>query len=336
MANHKNQSFKRVLHIGVTNRGQWPLKYCGEETGFVSAALCDLNATGLEEARLLKGLSKEVCFTDVDQAIRESQVDCAIVCTPTVYHVPIGLKMLEAGIPVLIEKGMAPDWNSAFKFTSATKEKKGIVAIAQNYRYRRLEKTIWKAIHDPTFSAYLGEVHQLSYSEQRVRPTPHTLNYPFASIWDMSCHHLDNIHYWVGPIHEVTAFSWKAKWSAYAHHANTSAHFVSEKGVQIHYIHTHDASRTSLEVEVHGERGALIYREGKLTFSDRPLEQFGSRPVVEVPLVESDDEGDLLRDFYRYMVEGIEPGISALQNLQTMASCEMMVRSRGVRLTEYS
>jgi predicted dehydrogenase len=327
MSDHNTNSLLKVLHVGVINRGQWPLQYCTASTGFIPAALCDVNATALDAARTMTGLPAAACFTDLDQAIRESRVDCAIVCAPTIYHVPIALKMMEAKIPVLIEKGMAPDWASALRLTNAVRENAAIVAIAQNYRYRSLEKTIWHAIHQPDSPAYLGKVHQLSYTEQRVRPHPRTLNYPFASIWDMSCHHLDNLQYWFGPVEEVTAFSWKADWSAYAHDNNTSAHIRHHCGTNVHYLHTHDAARSTLEIEAHGEKGALIYRDDKLMFNERPLEQFGSRPIIPILLLESDNEGDVLRDFHRYIVQEEEPGISARHNLQTMTMCELMVRS---------
>lgn len=317
----------KVLHVGVANRGQWPLNYCTPEIGFVSTALSDVNAQALEIARQKKGLESSACFGNLDEAIEKADVDCAIVCTPTVFHVPIGLKMIEAGIPVLIEKGMAPDWKEANRLVSAVQAKKGIVCIAQNYRYNPVEKTVWRAIHDESFSAYVGEVHQVTYSEQRVRPFPNTLNYPFASVWDMSCHHFDNLQYWLGPVAELTAFSWGAKWSAYQHPNNTSAHIVHKNGIQVHYLHTHDAARNSLELEVHGERGVIFLKDGKLWFSERPKEQFGYRALTEVLRENSQNEMDLLKDFHRSIVEKAEPGISAQNNLQTMAMCEMVVRS---------
>jgi hypothetical protein len=38
-------------------------------------------------------------------------------------------------------------------------------------------------------------------------------------------------------------------------------------------------------------------------------------------------EAGLLRDFYTYVQGGAEPGVSVRNNLETMAACEMMVRS---------
>jgi hypothetical protein len=49
--------------------------------------------------------------------------------------------------------------------------------------------------------------------------------------------------------------------------------------------------------------------------------------VITIPLEASDSEADLLRDFYAYITEGKEPGISVGKNLETMGACEMVVRA---------
>jgi predicted dehydrogenase len=323
----------RVLHVGVANRGTWPLKHCNAATGFAPAALCDVNDAALAQARELTGLAESDSFTNVDDALARSEVDCAIVCAPTVLHVPLAKKMIDAGLPVLVEKGMAPDWAGATALVRYASDKSAIVCVAQNYRYNSLERTIWRAINDATFSAYIGEVHLLSYAQHRVRPIPRTLTYPFASVWDMSCHHFDNMLFWLGPMREMTAHSWRATWSAYEHDSNTAAHIGFDNGARCHYIHTHDAARSTLEIQVHGERGALVIRDEEITFNQRPLEQFGTRPIVNVPRESGGGEADVLRDFHRYITSGSEPGISARNNLETMAACEMMVRSITSRRT---
>lgn len=328
----------RVLHVGVANRGRWPLERCNERTGFKPAALCDVSADALAGARKLTGLDEKDCYTDFDRALAEADVDCVIICTPTVLHVPLATKCIAAGKPVLVEKGMAPDWASAQALVRRATEAGAIVAVAQNYRYNSAERAIWRAINDPAYPWHLGAVHMMQYTQLRVRPHPRTLVYPFASVWDMSCHHFDNLLAWFGPMREMTAHSWRATWSPYEHDNNTAAHIVFENGTHVQYIHTHDAARNVLTIHAHGEKGAFVQEENRLSFNERPLEQFGTRPVVEVKGEPSEGESDLLRDFHAYITEGREPGISARNNLETMAACEMMVRSitlgRTVRRSE--
>src|SRR5262249_31865949 len=168
-----------------------------------------------------------------------------------------------------------------------------------------MERTVWRAINDAQFSAHVGEIHLLSYSQQRVRPVPRTLTYPFASVWDMSCHHFDNMLFWLGPMREMSAHSWRARWSAYEHDNNTAALIIFENGARCHYIHTHDAARSALEIQVHGSKGALFIDDHSgITFNQRPLEQFGTRTIETVACEEAGGESDLLRDFYAYICEG--------------------------------
>ncbi len=322
-----NKKTLRVLHVGVANRGVWPLDHCNKQTGFESAYLCDVSEEALAKAREITGLPESACGTDYDKALKESEADCVIICAPTVLHVELTTKAINAGLPVLVEKGMAPDWQSAQQLAVTVKENNAIACVAQNYRYNPIERTLAEAIKDPSNPAHPGEVHMVMYTQNRVRPNPRTLTFPFASVWDMSCHHFDNLMSWMGPIQKMTAFSWAANWSAYPYDNNTSAQITFNNGARCHYIHTHDAARATFEVQIHGERGALVHNETGTTFNERPLEQFGERPIVNVPDVEAQGESDMLRDFHAYITQGIEPGISVRNNLETMAACEMMVRS---------
>ncbi len=317
----------RVLHVGVSNRGTWPLEKCNASTGFAPTFLCDVNQDALAKARQITGLPESACGTDYDQALRDAEVDCVIICAPTVLHVPLTTKAIEAGLPVLVEKGMAPDWSSAQQLAATVRQHGTVACVAQNYRYNPVERTLTESIRNPEHPAHPGEVHMVSYTQNRVRPVPRTLTYPFASVWDMSCHHFDNLLAWMGPIHAMTAFSWGANWSAYEHDNNTAAHIEFTNGARGHYLHTHDAARASVEIQVHGERGALVHDGESITFNGRPVEQFGTRPTEPVELEDAHGEADLLRDFHTYITQGREPGVSVRHNLETMAACEMMVRS---------
>lgn len=316
-----------VLHVGVSNRGTWPLEKCNETTGFRPAALCDVTADALEAARKLTGLEPSAVYSDLDRALAHPGIDCVIICTPTRFHVPMAKKVIAAGLPVLIEKGMAPDWASAQDLARTVAAAGAVACVAQNYRYFGAEKQLYRAVNDPSYGGYIGVPHTAQYIQNRVRPVPRTLTYPFAGVWDMSCHHFDNLMSWFGPMKAMTAHSWRAGFSAYEHDNNTSAQIEFVSGVQCVYLHTHDAARASLEVQIHGDRGAVVRREDGVEFNERPLEQFGTRPVTVLPPEEAHGEADLLRDFHAYITAGKEPGVSVRNNLETMAACEMMVRS---------
>lgn len=323
----------RSLHIGVGGRGHWPLHHAAS-AGFQPVALCDTSEESLAAAREMTGLDESACFTEPAAAMEDGGIDCVIVCTPTRLHVPLAKLALEHGLPVLVEKGMAPDFETALDLVRAADRARIPVCVAQNYRYNAVERTFARCLHNPDDPHHPGPIHSVNYIQHRVRPEPRTLNYPFASVWDMSCHHFDNLLFWLGPIARMTATSYAAPWSAYTHDNNTAALMRFESGAAVTYEHTHDAARAGLAIEFHGECGALWLAGKEVKFSQRPTEQFGSRPVQDVPAADAPAERGVLADFRGYILDGAEPGISAKRNLEVMAMCQMMVQSisedRGV------
>ena len=261
-------------------------------------------------------------------------VDCAFICAPTHLHVPLVKRCVEAGVRnVLVEKGMAPNWADACELVRFVEERRATVAVAQNYRYQSGPRHIQRWVHDASDPHAIGSPYLVVYQDLRVRPEPRNLTYPFASVWDMSCHHFDLLLSWLGPVESLTAQAWGAPWSAYAHPNNTSAHIVFAGGAHVHYVHTHDSARPSFLVELHGPKGAAVLTEGRLTFNPAPAKNWERPPVEEIALDDGFGEAGVLGDFRRYVVDGVEPGISARRNLEVMAMCQMMVRSAEEKRT---
>ena len=84
---------------------------------------------------------------------------------------------------------------------------------------------------------------------------------------------------------------------------------------------------------VQTERGGLTWHAGRWQFLPKPDRQLGHNPPAipldNVPAPRS--EQGAVDDWYRSITEGIEPGISGRNNLETLAVCEMTVRSATLR-----
>lgn len=319
----------RVLLVGVGNRGRWPLERCTAEAGWEICGLVDREAGHLAEARALTGLAQSACHDNLQRALAEAKPDAVILCTPTVTHAKFAKAAMAAGAAVLTEKGMATNWEEAVDLVSFVRAQRGIFAVAQNYRYDGISAVVGAAlgVSGEADCPRIDEPFLVDYLQHRVRPVPGTLTYPFASVWDMSCHHFDNLLCWLGPVGEVTAHAYRAAWSPYEHAANTSAVLRFAGGVTVNYVRTHDAARNSLRIGVHGRNGALVVRDGRAEFSERPAVNFGECLVREIGTPSFCSEERMLADFRDYVATGREPGISGYRNLEIMALCEMMVRS---------
>jgi predicted dehydrogenase len=315
-----------VLLVGIGKRGRWPILKCKPEAGWRVVGLVDQSSEHLAQGRQLAGLPESACFNSLETALQAVRPKATILCTPTITHVPFTKIAIDAGSAVLTEKGMATNWNEAVDVINYVRAKKGVFAVAQNYRYGGMSQLI-RTFLEPGATRAIQQPFLVDYVEHRVRPEPWGLTFPFASVWDMSCHHFDNLLSWLGPVDEITAHSYRASHTQYEHDNNTSAFLKFRNGVSVNYTHTHDASRLSLRIEVHGKNGALVVRDNVAEFSDRPLQNFGHTPIEQLTIPSTDSEVGMLADFHAYVTEGREPGISGCNNLEVMAMCELMIRS---------
>ena len=329
----------RTIHVGVGRRGRWPLEVLTADPRFRPAALVDVSPELLAEARALTGLGASDSFPQLAEALAAVEADAVIICTPTAFHAPLARLAFDAGKHVLVEKGMTTNWQDAVGLV-AEADRAGVkFCVSQNYRYRPEVLTLKSAIE----SGDHGTPHLIDLVHHRFRPTPRTLDYPFAMVWDMSVHHLDNLVFCFGPVAEATARSFTAPWSQYSHDAGISAvlHFAS--GPVATYAMTHIASYNDYRFVVQSAEGVLAWDGEDWQWQATPETDFGKaqspQPVPHAPAPSRSEQG-VIDDLYRYTVDDIEPGISGRNNLEILRACEMLCRSsqeqRTVRRDEVS
>ena len=318
----------RVVHVGVGGRGRWPLEVIGQDPRFHSVALVDVLPANLQSARELTNLPASACFSSLADALHTVEVDALVICTPTKTHAAFCRAGFSAGKHVLVEKGMTLDWQEANALVREAEGASVSFCVSQNYRYMAETKTLAQLLQEKTY----GVPHLIDLINHRYRPEPRTLDYPFAMVWDMGCHHFDNLVSLFGPVQRVTAVSHSAPWSAYApHDAGVTAILEFRAGQVCTYELTHQATTASYRNLLQTERGAISWDEGarQWTFLPKPDRQLGrsdrSEPIPNLSVPRS--EQGVVDDWYRSINEGAQVGISGRSNLETLAVCEMVVRS---------
>lgn len=319
-------SVLRTIHVGVGNRGQWPLRLAVPACGFQPVALVDPNPVMLAEAsQRHPGIP---VLATLEEALGSVKADAAIICSPTRFHLAQGKQCLAAGLHVLVEKGMAPTLQDARELVDAAATARRALCVAQNYRYQAMERTVARLLNDATHPAYIGEPFLIDYTQHRQRPHPRTLDYPFASVWDMSCHHFDTLLSWLGGgFAAVTAKAFGPPWSRYAHPNNTSLQLVHPRGCTVHYLHTHDAAMNEIRIRVQGRLGAVVVAETTVQVRRRGDVQLQHEPLLSVTLEPHLGEAGVLADFYRHAVNAEPVGISGVANLRVMELCDATCRS---------
>jgi predicted dehydrogenase len=329
----QGEAMIRTIHVGVGARGTWPVNVMGADPKFQPVALVDVNRDALLQAQGQLRLPGTALFDDLEAALRAVEADAVVICTPTVTHARFARLGFLHGKHVLVEKGMTMDWEEAKALVREAEQAGVRFCVAQNYRYFANMATIKQLLASPEHPHYPGAVQIVDFIHHRYRPEPRTLDYPYAMVWDMSCHHVDLLADWMGEARRVTALSYNTTWSAYEHDANITAIVEYINGAVCHYTLTHTATIGDWRIILQGERGALRTADVPgVWFYPRPTSQLGtSEPLPCEQLQLPASEQGVADDFYRYIVEGSEPGISGRNNLKTLAVCEMLVRSARVR-----
>ena len=316
----------RTIHAGVGRRGRWPLEVLGADPRFAPAALVDVSPDLLSEAQALTGLSGSTSFTQLEQALAAVAAEAVIICTPTEFHGPLARLAFQAGKHVLVEKGMTTNWQDAVALVAEAESAGVKFCVSQNYRYRPEVQTL----HAALASGDYGTPHLIDLVHHRYRPTPRTLDYYFAMVWDMSVHHLDNLVFCFGPVAAVTARSFTTPWSQYPHDAGISGvlHFAS--GAVATYAMSHVASFNDYRFVVQSAAGALAWDGADWQWQEAPQADFGkAQPPQTVPHAPCPDRSEqgVIDDFYRYIADGVEPELSGRNNLEVLRACEMLRRS---------
>lgn len=319
----------RTIHVGVGARGTWPIEVMGADPKFQPVALVDINRDFLAAAQARLQLPDAALFGELGAALAAVEADAVVICTPTLTHAPLSRLAFASGKHVLVEKGMTMDWEEAKALVREAEQAGVRFCVAQNYRYFANMATVKSLLDAPDHPHHPGTVEIADFVHHRYRPEPRTLNYPYAMVWDMSCHHVDLLAFWLGAARRVTALSYNSSWSAYEHDANIAAIIEYAGGAVCHYILTHSATLSDWRIILQGERGALRTADVPgVQFYPRPSGQLGSSEPLpcDVPRYPASEQG-VADDFHRFVAEGVEPGISGRNNLQTLAVCEMLVRS---------
>ncbi|MCL4541769.1 MAG: Gfo/Idh/MocA family oxidoreductase [Chloroflexi bacterium] len=322
----------RTIHIGVGGRGRWPIGLLFADEHFQPVALVDTVPEHLQWAAAQCGLPLSATFTDAAAAVATVEADALVICTPTATHARFCRLGFAAHKHVLVEKGMTLDWEEARSLVAEAGQAGIAFCVAQNYRYGSESQTLKNLL---TSDAY-GCPHLIDYIHHRYRPEPRTLDYRNAMIWDMSCHHFDNLVYWFGAVQRVTAVTYSAPWSRYPYDAGVSAVLEFASGPVCTYELTHQATFNDYRLVLQTERGALRIQSGRWEFlpalGGAPFGVNGPVEPVEMVMTTRTEQG-VIGDWYRYITTRQEPGISGRNNLETLAICELTCRAAARRTT---
>jgi predicted dehydrogenase len=144
------------LRVGVIGVGYWGSKHVRvlhTLDRVTSVVLIDSQEERL--GPLLRTFPSARAFTSLQEAL--PHIDALIVATPPTTHVPIALRAIAAGKPVLVEKPLATTAAGARQLIDAAEEQDVLLMVGHTFEFN---SAVWK-LRDLVHSGELGELYYI-------------------------------------------------------------------------------------------------------------------------------------------------------------------------------
>jgi len=317
----------RVILVGVGGHGEWALEVFGKDPRFNPVAVVDTNPTAgkVAQYRLTEmGRQGVAVFSGLTGALSQVEADALVICSPTSTHPEYCHMGFSVSMHVLVENAMTTDWSKAKELVAEAGAAWSKFCVIQRDRYHAVEQTIRYILKTPHHPAFPGEPKRASFVQHSMLKEGGLLDESTGGACDLISRHADSLAAWLGPAKRVTGRMARAPWSSWIHDTEFRATIEYSTGASCDYWLLFDAAIPRDEVVLEGERGALaMVGHAELYFYPRD----GS-DVQVVDLMEPVNAEQMIADeFFHYIVEDVEPAISGKANLQTLAVCEMLLRS---------
>jgi predicted dehydrogenase len=190
-----------VLIVGVGSIGLRHLR-CLQATSRARLSFCEVNQALL--AQVAKDYNIDRHYPDLDSALAERH-DAAVICTPANLHIPMAIRLAEAGVHLLLEKPLSTSLDGIDKLQQILGERKLKSAVA----YVMRSNPILRDMRDAVVSGRFGRpVEIVSVSGQHFptyRPAYREIYYKDratggGAIQDALTHVLNASEWLVGPI----------------------------------------------------------------------------------------------------------------------------------------
>jgi predicted dehydrogenase len=137
-------------------------------------------------------------FTDIDAMLDTVQPDLVSVCLPSEHHFEPTLKLVRAGVPLLVEKPLVFDLREADQLIEEAAARDLFFAINFNHRYAEPIRRSAEAIA-------AGTLGRIVFASWRFGGEPNIGTHPHAQLIETQCHGFDTLEHLCGPIVSVMA-----------------------------------------------------------------------------------------------------------------------------------
>lgn len=248
------------MRVAVVGTGSW-----GEQHARIFAKRADTELVGVlgrdaGRAAARAAAYGTTAFTDLDEMLRVSAPDLVTVSLPNEEHFATTLRLIRAGVPLLVEKPLVFDLAEADTLLAEAAERELFFAINFNHRYaepvlRAAAALRAGVIGDPTFATWRfgGEANHGTSRH--------------ANLIETQCHGFDMLEHLVGPIASIAAQMTDKTYGDWSTVALAVEFRDRAVGTMLGSYDSSYAYPDSQLVEINGTEGRLVIRDTVREFS---------------------------------------------------------------------
>ena len=335
----------KSIHLGAGGRG------LSHVSGYMASPYWDVVAVvdrlpeRLEVARQRTGIDEKLCYTDFAEAVNSTGADAVIAVGEASLHTGMIRLALDAGKHVVTEKPFTIDLGEAEGIVETAEEKKLCLMVAHNHRYVQTFRTMRRLLDEGRY----GRTGYAMLYHTKSRGGPYR-TMPHMHLWDQGSHNIDTlVSVLPAPVKRVYGKSFHPTWSDWPSPSTMVATIEFEDGLIAQVLSTSDsrvpkpypkgASDFFFRVDCekgslatlgywHPPGGRLIATEGWQRGVEYPGDPEGDELPLDPPEPDTPHwyEAEMAHDFYKYILDGVEPEISGRKNLKVIRILDAIIR----------
>jgi predicted dehydrogenase len=231
--------------------------------------VCDLSDSALQ--RIKKLFPTVNIYHNIDELMKESNIDAIIIATPAGTHYSIAKDALNLNLHVMVEKPLATSISHATDLISIAESKNLILMVGHTFLYSNFVNDIKKRID----AKELGDILYI-YSQ---RLSLGQIRDDVDVLWNLGPHDISIINHWMGDVpKEVNAWGFSFLNKEKGISDVVFAKMVYNNGVSAH-IHLSWLDPLKIRrIVVVGTKKMLVYND---TDNERPIEIFDKCALKE-------------------------------------------------------
>ncbi|MGE5225211.1 MAG: Gfo/Idh/MocA family protein, partial [Omnitrophica WOR_2 bacterium] len=269
-----NPTKVKIAVIGVGTMGSCHARDICQLGNARLEAVCDIIPERAQQYGEMLGVK---AFSDYREMLDQAEVEAVVIATPHYFHTPISIDCFDRGIHVMTEKPVAVHVNDARKMIAAyEKALEWRPGLKFGIMFQQRTHTFWRKIKEMIDQGELGHLVRATWIITDWFRTQYYYDHgDWRATWkgegggvllNQCPHNLDLYQWFFGMPKRIAGYASIGKYHHIEVEDEVTGYFEHENGMVGHFITTTAESPGTNRLEIAGEKGKLIFEDGRLVF----------------------------------------------------------------------